>query len=233
MDPSPILDNTHTPPAPPPHYLHFARKPASASTTIIPTGNLTSEYLGKTSGAPVRQGHPIHAPDTLLPPARIHPRGVRVGQSPLRAHQRDPHTSLHAPAAVRARGRVAPLHAAGRRRRLPSQDEERRRARPPPGAGAARARQAAGYGARGGRLQVPQERHGVGGEGGACPSPSRGEGGEADQEVQAARCEFRFKDVSVDDAGRDGRDPRGTGWRYGLPFYDRKVGQVKIPTSVE
>jgi len=51
--------------------------------------------------------------------------------------------------------------------------------------------------------------------------------------VQAARCEFRFKDVSVDDAGRDGRDPRGTGWRYGLPFYDRKVGQVKIPTSVE
>ncbi|PHH87031.1 hypothetical protein CDD83_9402 [Cordyceps sp. RAO-2017] len=50
--------------------------------------------------------------------------------------------------------------------------------------------------------------------------------------VQTDRCEFRFKEVSVDDAGRDGRSRKGTGWKYGAPLQDRKRGIVKIPTSV-
>lgn len=50
--------------------------------------------------------------------------------------------------------------------------------------------------------------------------------------VHTDRYEFRFKEVSVNDAGRDGRSRRGTGWRYGAPFDDRKRGVVKIPTSV-
>ncbi|KAL4721861.1 hypothetical protein ACLX1H_011052 [Fusarium chlamydosporum] len=50
--------------------------------------------------------------------------------------------------------------------------------------------------------------------------------------VKTDRYEFRFKEVNVDDVGRDGRSRRGTGWRYGAPFEDRKRGLVKIPTSV-
>lgn len=50
--------------------------------------------------------------------------------------------------------------------------------------------------------------------------------------VDSGRFEFRFKDVNVDDVGKDGRSRKGTGWRYGVPFYDRKRGLVKIPTSV-
>ena len=38
---------------------------------------------------------------------------------------------------------------------------------------------------------------------------------------------------NVDDAGKDGRSRKGTGWRYGVPFYDRRRGEVKIPTKVE
>jgi hypothetical protein len=50
--------------------------------------------------------------------------------------------------------------------------------------------------------------------------------------VKTDRYEFRFKEVVVDDVGRDGRSRKGTGWRYGAPFDDRKRGVVKIPTSV-
>lgn len=50
--------------------------------------------------------------------------------------------------------------------------------------------------------------------------------------VETARYEFRFKEINVDDVGRDGRSRRGTGWRYGAPHEDRKRGKVKIPTSV-
>ncbi|KAI9814540.1 MAG: hypothetical protein M1832_005720 [Thelocarpon impressellum] len=46
------------------------------------------------------------------------------------------------------------------------------------------------------------------------------------------RWAWRFQDVSVQDAGRDGRDGRGVGWRYGVPHGDRKRGAVKIPTRV-
>ncbi|ODA80459.1 hypothetical protein RJ55_03417 [Drechmeria coniospora] len=50
--------------------------------------------------------------------------------------------------------------------------------------------------------------------------------------VRTDRYEFRFKEIDVDDAGRDGRSRKGVGWRYGAPFDDRKRGVVKIPTSV-
>jgi len=50
--------------------------------------------------------------------------------------------------------------------------------------------------------------------------------------VQGARWEFRFEECNVDAGGVDGRGRRGVGWRYGMPHYDRKRGQVKIPTSV-
>ncbi|KID69278.1 Ribosomal protein S35, mitochondrial, partial [Metarhizium hybridum] len=50
--------------------------------------------------------------------------------------------------------------------------------------------------------------------------------------VKTDRYEFRFKEIAVDDVGRDGRSRKGTGWRYGAPFDDRKRGVVKIPTSV-
>ncbi|RCI17066.1 hypothetical protein L249_1795 [Ophiocordyceps polyrhachis-furcata BCC 54312] len=49
---------------------------------------------------------------------------------------------------------------------------------------------------------------------------------------QATRVEYRFKHVSVDDVGKDGRSMKGTGWRYGAPLQDRKRGIVKIPTTV-
>lgn len=51
--------------------------------------------------------------------------------------------------------------------------------------------------------------------------------------VPKRRWDFVFKDISVNSAGRDGRDPQGVGWRYGFPHEDRKKGQVKIPTKVE
>lgn len=47
------------------------------------------------------------------------------------------------------------------------------------------------------------------------------------------RWEFRFRDVSVESVGKDGRDKRGVGARYGIPHEDRKRGQIKIPTRVE
>ncbi|KAI9743366.1 MAG: hypothetical protein M1818_003212 [Claussenomyces sp. TS43310] len=50
--------------------------------------------------------------------------------------------------------------------------------------------------------------------------------------VDSGRWQFTFREVSVDDAGVDGRGPRGTGWRYGVPHMDRRRGQVKIPTRV-
>ncbi|KAM4061167.1 eukaryotic mitochondrial regulator protein [Hirsutella rhossiliensis] len=50
--------------------------------------------------------------------------------------------------------------------------------------------------------------------------------------VRTDRCEFRFKQINVQDVGRLGRSREGTGWRYGAPLQDRKRGLVKIPTSV-
>lgn len=55
---------------------------------------------------------------------------------------------------------------------------------------------------------------------------------EATTRVATDRYEFRFKEINADDVGRTGRSRKGTGWRYGAPFDDRKRGLVKIPTSV-
>ncbi|PVH96726.1 hypothetical protein DM02DRAFT_617014 [Periconia macrospinosa] len=51
--------------------------------------------------------------------------------------------------------------------------------------------------------------------------------------VPRRRWDFVIQNVSVESVGKNGRDHRGVGWRYGLPHEDRKKGQVKIPTSVE
>ncbi|KAF4119915.1 Eukaryotic mitochondrial regulator protein [Geosmithia morbida] len=50
--------------------------------------------------------------------------------------------------------------------------------------------------------------------------------------VATGRAAYRIKDIKAEDSGKDGRSPRGVGWRYGAPLQDRKRGQVKIPTQV-
>lgn len=52
------------------------------------------------------------------------------------------------------------------------------------------------------------------------------------KKVKTRRYEFRFRKISVEKVGPDGRGRQGTGWRYGAPLEDRKKGQVKIPTHV-
>jgi hypothetical protein len=54
-------------------------------------------------------------------------------------------------------------------------------------------------------------------------------------ETKDGRFEFRFKDVVVsrETTGPNGRGTTAPGRRYGVPTYDRKKGQVKIPTKVE
>lgn len=51
---------------------------------------------------------------------------------------------------------------------------------------------------------------------------------------QDSRFEFRVKDVVVskETTGGDGRGHRAPGRRYGVPSYERKRGEVKIPTTV-
>ncbi|CAN8099999.1 unnamed protein product [Discula destructiva] len=51
--------------------------------------------------------------------------------------------------------------------------------------------------------------------------------------VPTERAEFRFKKMTVDDGGFDGRSRRGVGWRYGAPYEDRKKDQVKHPIKYE
>jgi len=53
------------------------------------------------------------------------------------------------------------------------------------------------------------------------------------KKTETRRWEYRFKDISAESVGRDGRDRRGVGARYGMPHEDRKRGQIKIPTRVE
>ncbi|KAH8433081.1 mitochondrial 37S ribosomal protein mS45 [Aspergillus melleus] len=52
---------------------------------------------------------------------------------------------------------------------------------------------------------------------------------------ESSRFEFRFKDVVVskETTGADGRGYDAPGRRYGVPSYERKKGQIKIPTSVD
>lgn len=47
------------------------------------------------------------------------------------------------------------------------------------------------------------------------------------------RTEFRFRKISVESVGKDGRSQFGVGARYGAPHEDRKRGAVKIPVRVE
>lgn len=51
--------------------------------------------------------------------------------------------------------------------------------------------------------------------------------------VKTDRFEFRFQEFNAENVGHDGRDRNAVGWRYGVPFHDRKRSQVKIPTKVE
>lgn len=53
------------------------------------------------------------------------------------------------------------------------------------------------------------------------------------KKVDTGRWEYRFTEISVEAAGKDGRGHKGTGWRYGAPLMDRSRGSVKIPTSVQ
>ena len=60
----------------------------------------------------------------------------------------------------------------------------------------------------------------------------------AREETEVTRAEtgrsiFRFQEIKVESVGRDGRDKRGVGARYGDPHKDRKKGQIKIPTRVD
>lgn len=51
--------------------------------------------------------------------------------------------------------------------------------------------------------------------------------------VLAGRWSFKIQDVDIDSTvGKEGRGRQGVGWRYGMPFDDRKRGVIKIPTSV-
>lgn len=50
---------------------------------------------------------------------------------------------------------------------------------------------------------------------------------------ETGRWEYRFRDVSVQAVGKDGRGVKGVGVRYGWPLDDRKKSVVKIPTRVE
>ncbi|KAK3372043.1 eukaryotic mitochondrial regulator protein-domain-containing protein [Podospora didyma] len=51
--------------------------------------------------------------------------------------------------------------------------------------------------------------------------------------VESGRFEFRFERINAGAVGHDGRARGAVGWRYGVPFNDRKRGVVKIPTKVE
>lgn len=52
------------------------------------------------------------------------------------------------------------------------------------------------------------------------------------KKVDTGRYEYRFTEIKVDDAGKDGRGVKGVGWRYGVPLMDRSRAQHKIPQSV-
>jgi hypothetical protein len=47
--------------------------------------------------------------------------------------------------------------------------------------------------------------------------------------VSTPRWDFKFTEVNVDAAGKDGRGRDAVGWRYGFPHMDRSRAQHKIP----
>ena len=50
--------------------------------------------------------------------------------------------------------------------------------------------------------------------------------------IETPRWEFKFQDIDTEIVGKDERDHRGVGARYGMPHEDRKKGQIKIPKKV-
>lgn len=50
--------------------------------------------------------------------------------------------------------------------------------------------------------------------------------------AETDRFTFRIRNINAETVGKTGRSPKAVGWRYGVPFHDRKRGQIKIPTSV-
>ena len=51
--------------------------------------------------------------------------------------------------------------------------------------------------------------------------------------VESHRFEFRFQSFQVEDVGKHGRSRKGTGWRYGVPLYDRQRGHSReVPDKV-
>ncbi|KAK0612358.1 eukaryotic mitochondrial regulator protein-domain-containing protein [Bombardia bombarda] len=51
--------------------------------------------------------------------------------------------------------------------------------------------------------------------------------------VDSGRFEFRFERFNADNVGKNGRARKAVGWRYGVPFSDRRRAEVKIPTKME
>lgn len=52
--------------------------------------------------------------------------------------------------------------------------------------------------------------------------------------VKGSRWDFKFESINANSVGRHGRSHAGVGWRYGMPYEDRKRGHVKgVPTAVE
>jgi hypothetical protein len=49
---------------------------------------------------------------------------------------------------------------------------------------------------------------------------------------EGKKWDFKVENVSVDWVGKNGRNRKGVGHRYGKPHDDRKRGLIKIPTSV-
>lgn len=76
------------------------------------------------------------------------------------------------------------------------------------------------------RQQVEQEKARV-----AAVAKAKKEAGI--KKIDTGKFEYRFTNISVESAGKDGRGRNGTGWRYGAPHMDRKKGAVRIPTVVE
>lgn len=50
--------------------------------------------------------------------------------------------------------------------------------------------------------------------------------------IYTDRFEFRFKDYNAEEVGKNGRSPTSVGWRYGVPFSDRKRNQVKTLPAI-
>ncbi|KAF2758940.1 hypothetical protein EJ05DRAFT_537319 [Pseudovirgaria hyperparasitica] len=51
--------------------------------------------------------------------------------------------------------------------------------------------------------------------------------------VAGRRWDFQIKEIKAEDVGYKGKNPKGTGWRYGMPHEDRKRALIKIPERVE